>query len=136
MTIGQPERVTQDRVINLFHDELGYRYLGDWADRECSNIEEGLLTDHLSESGYSVEQIKRAIYLLGTEANNQNRSLYDNNQAVYSMLRYGAPVKVEAGEVTETVHLINWDKPEKNDFVIAEEVTLLRATDEDKVGKL
>jgi type I restriction enzyme R subunit len=25
------------------------------------------------------------------------------------------PVKVEAGKVTETVHLINWDKPEKND---------------------
>ena len=34
------------------------------------------------------------------------------------------PVKIEAGKVTETVHLINWDEPEKNDFAIAEEVTL------------
>jgi len=25
---------------------------------------------------------------------------------------------------TETVHLINWQKPEENDFAIAEEVTL------------
>jgi hypothetical protein len=31
--IGQPERATQRRVISLFRDELQYRYLGDWADR-------------------------------------------------------------------------------------------------------
>ena len=31
---------------------------------------------------------------------------------------------MEAGKVTETVHLINWNEPEKNDFAIAEEVTL------------
>ncbi|MBI5524783.1 MAG: hypothetical protein HY897_00460 [Deltaproteobacteria bacterium] len=42
---------------------------------------------------------------------------------VYALLRYGVPVRIEAGEVTETVHLINWGKPEKNDFAIAEEVT-------------
>src|SRR5882672_6735534 len=42
--IGQPERATQDRVIAVFRDELGYRYLGDWTDRDGnSNIEEGLL---------------------------------------------------------------------------------------------
>jgi len=39
-------------------------------------------------------------------------------------LRYGVLVKTEAGKVTETVHLINWDQPEENDFAIAEEVTL------------
>lgn len=32
-TIGQPERATQNRVIALFRDELGYRTLGDWTDR-------------------------------------------------------------------------------------------------------
>ena len=40
------------------------------------------------------------------------------------MLRYGVPVKTEAGKPTETVHLINWKEPEENDFAIAEEVTL------------
>ena len=46
--IGEPERVTQDRVIALFRDELCYRYLGNWTDREGnSNIEEGLLTAYL-----------------------------------------------------------------------------------------
>ena len=33
-------------------------------------------------------------------------------------------MKIEAGKVTETVHLINWKEPKKNDFAIAEEVTL------------
>jgi hypothetical protein len=30
--IGKPERATQDRVVALFHEELGYRCLGDWTD--------------------------------------------------------------------------------------------------------
>jgi len=124
-SIGQPERVTQNRVIALFRDELGYRYLGDWTDREGnSNIEEGLLTEYLSKSGYTQAQISRALYLLKTEADNHSRNLYGNNQAVYKLLRYGVPVKIEAGKVTETVHLINWREPGKNDFAIAEEVTL------------
>ena len=33
-------------------------------------------------------------------------------------------MKTDAGEVAETVHLINWKEPDKNDFAIAEEVTL------------
>jgi type I restriction enzyme R subunit len=124
-TVGQPERATQKRVIALFRDELGYRYLGDWTDRDGNNnIEEGLLTAWLTKRGYSPAQIGVALHKLRTEADNHNRTLYGNNQAVYSLLRYGVPVKIEAGKVTETVHLINWREPEKNEFAIAEEVTL------------
>ena len=123
--IGKPERATQKRIIALFRDELKYRYLGDRSDRtDNSNIDEGLLSAHLMQAGYSMPQISRAIYLLRLEADNPNRSLYDNNRAVYSMLHYGVPVKIEAGKVTETVNLIDWEHPEKNDFVIVEEVTL------------
>ncbi len=123
--IGQPERATQNRVITLFRDELGYRYLDDWSDRDGnSNIEKSLLTNHLLQSGYSQAQISRAFDVLHREADNHSRNLYGNNQAVYNLLRYGVPVKIEAGKVTETVHLINWNEPEKNEFAIAEEVTL------------
>ena len=47
-SIGAPEKATQDRVIKLFTEQLGYSYLGDWKDREGnSNVEEGLLSDCL-----------------------------------------------------------------------------------------
>ena len=125
MNIGKPERETQNRIIALFRDELHYRYLGDWSDRDNnSNIEELLLTDWLGKSGYTSAQISMALHKLRTEANNHNRNLYGNNKEVYKLLYYGVPVKIEAGKVTETVHLINWCEPEKNDFVIVEEVTL------------
>jgi type I restriction enzyme, R subunit len=123
-TIGSPERATQNRVIKLFWDELGYRYLGDRSDFENSNIWEEQLTTWLLSNGYSTAQINRALEILHREADNRNRTLYGNNKAVYSLLRYGVPVKVEAGKVTETVHLINWDMPNENDFAVAEEVTL------------
>ena len=123
--IGKPERETQDRIISLFHDELDYDYLGNWIDRENnSNIEKELLDTYLKKNGYNPTQIGVAFYKLDIEANNHSRSLYGNNQAFYSLLRYGVPVKTEAGKVTDSVHLINWQEPEKNDFAIAEEVTL------------
>lgn len=124
-TVGQPERATQNRIIALFRDELGYRYLGDWSDRDGnSNVEEGLLADYLGTNGYTSAQIGIAFHKLCTEADNHSRTLYSNNQSIYNLLHYGVPVKIEAGKVTETVHLINWQEPEKNDFAIAEEVTL------------
>ncbi|WP_410509148.1 HsdR family type I site-specific deoxyribonuclease [Methanosarcina hadiensis] len=125
MSIGKPERATQDRIISLFHDELGYSYLGNWIDREGnSNIEEELLAAYLTNNGYTSNQIGVALHVLKNAANRHNQSLYANNQAVYSLLRYGVPVKTEAGKVTGSVQLINWQEPEKNYFAIAEEVTL------------
>ncbi|MDD2712628.1 MAG: HsdR family type I site-specific deoxyribonuclease [Simplicispira sp.] len=123
--IGKPERATQNRVVQLFCNELGYRYLGDWADRTGnSNIEAGALTEYLRSAGYQSAQISTALYQLRTAANHPGRTLYSSNQAVYQLLRYGVPVKTEAGQATETVHLINWKEPTQNHFGIAEEVTL------------
>lgn len=124
-SIGKSERATQNRVIALFQNGLKYRFLGNRSDHpHNSNIEENLLSGYLMQAGYKREQISRAIYLLRLEADNLSRSLYDNNKAVYSLLRYGVPVKIEAGKVTDTVKLIDWRNPEANDFVIVEEVTL------------
>jgi type I restriction enzyme R subunit len=124
--IGKPERVTQERVIKLFVEELGYRYLGDWTDRDAnSNVEEGLLSAWLTMRGYTASQINAALYKLRTEADNHSRDPYGNNKEVYKLLRYGVQVKTEASEPTATVQLIDWEQPGENDFAIAEEVTLL-----------
>lgn len=42
----------------------------------------------------------------------------------YQCLRYGVQVQISAGEAHKTVNLIDWANPEKNDFALAEEVTL------------
>ena len=95
--IGKPEKVTQDRVVKLFVDELGYKYLGEWRDRVGnSNIEKKLLESYLEKRGYSAPQIVKALYTLQSLANRPHRSLYDNNKAVYGLLRYGVNVKVES----------------------------------------
>lgn len=123
--IGTSERSTQNRIIKLFQENLGYKYYGDWTEREGnSNIEVSYLTAYLAEAGYKPEQISRVIDALNREANNHNRSLYDNNEAVYNLLRYGIQVQTEPGKPNETVHVFNWKQPLKNHFGIAEEVTL------------
>lgn len=123
--VGKPERVTQDRVIALFRDELDYRYLDNWADRAGnSNIEESLLSAWLAKKGTLPAQISAVLYKIHSDANNPTRDLYTNNREVYKLLRYGVQVKTDVSEATQTVHLINWDEPAQNDFAIAEEVTL------------
>jgi type I restriction enzyme, R subunit len=123
-TIGQLERATQARVVRLFRDELGYRTLGDWSDRDNRHIDEDLLRDWLTGRGHSTAQINRALDALAREADDPTRSLYDNNVATYQLLRYGLSIKTEAGAKNDSVPLVDWHHPEANDFAIAEEVTL------------
>ena len=124
-TIGQIERITQNRIVKLFTQELDYAYLGNWEERESnSNIEESLLSKYLVKCGYSIAQIAKAIYDLKSTANNFNDSLYTTNKETYQLLRYGADIKTEVGKNTEKVHFIDWEEWSKNDFAIAEEVTI------------
>lgn len=123
--IGKKERETQNRVVALFHKELGYRCLGNWEDREENgNIEEAILTAWLTKRGCSQKLINKALYEFGKVANDQSKSLYDVNKAVYTLLRYGVNVQPEIGQNKETVWLIDWKYPQENDFAIAEEVTI------------
>jgi type I restriction enzyme R subunit len=123
--IGQRERLTQNRVVELFKNQLDYDYLGNWIDREDnSNIEKELLRRYLIEKGYSQPLINKAIYELTQTATNQSKSLYDINKEVYTLLRYGVNVKEDVGENNQTVKLIDWEHPFENDFAIAEEVTV------------
>lgn len=123
--VGDIERKTQNRVVKLFTDRLGYAYLDNWEDRpNNSNIEEELVRKYLKRRGYDDKLIRMALDKLRTAANNYTESLYTNNKNVYNLLRYGVKVKADVGEKHEPVILIDWAHPEKNDFAIAEEVTV------------
>lgn len=123
--VDERERITQNRVIGLFIQKLGYKYLGNWHDRENnSNIEENLLKAYLKRKKYSEDLINRAVDELIKTASNQVDKLYYVNKDVYTLLRYGVQVKEHAGDNKKTIMFINWNDPYDNDFYIAEEVSI------------
>ena len=124
--IGEREILTQKQVLKLFEETLGYRYLGDWKDREGnSNVETDLLRDWLAKQGHDERLIAKVLRELDQAAAlSGSKSLYDCNRAVYGLLRYGVKVKPSVDEQTVTVWLIDWKNPANNDFAVAEEVTV------------
>lgn len=124
--VGQIERATQNRIVALFQQQLKYRYLGNLEkEEENSNVDEALLTAHLTKKGYSPSLISKALFeFKKTVTINTSDDLYQANKNVYAALRYGINVKEEAGQNKETVYLIDWKHPQENDFAIAEEVTI------------
>jgi len=124
--VGQIERKAQEKVIKLLTEQLGFEYLGNWEYRDGnSNIEAELLTQNLRARGYDDKLINKAILKLTSDASlGGGRDLYEANQDVYRLLRYGVHVKPGIGENTETVWLIDWPNPDANHFAIAEEVTV------------
>ena len=120
------ERKLQSKVKHWLIDDLGYAFLGSLEDTHNLPIIEELLKKNLEKRGYSKERIARAISELTTRAANQTDSLYQVNKSVYALLRYGLQgVKDDAGQ-RETVHYIDWTDVSKNDFYVAEEVSVLR----------
>lgn len=124
--VGQPERKTQNHVVELFRESLGFEYLGNWEYRESnSNVEVELLVENLRVRGFDDTLINKAVDKLKSDASlGGGRDLYEANRDVYRLLRYGVKVKAGVGEHYETVKLIDWENPEANHFAVAEEVTI------------
>ena len=124
------ERKTQNRVVNLLTSAvgdggLGYRRIGDLSDQLnnlCVRPED--LQANLASRGYSPSHVARALEELRKAVDTTGISLTEANLRTYQLLRYGAQVKVSESLPHETVHLIDWEHPERNDFAVAEEVTL------------
>ncbi|MEW5288753.1 HsdR family type I site-specific deoxyribonuclease [Erwinia papayae] len=125
-TIGQRERATQQRLIQFFVKDLGYRYLGRSAGYAGdSNIDTDILSAWLKRRGVSDTLITRVLRQLDSAAAlGEGKKLYYANKEVYRLLRYGVKEKEGAGEQNQTVWLIDWGNPEANDFAIADEVTV------------
>jgi len=123
--IGKPEKASQNRVIQLFQQELGYTYLGNWEEEvRTQAVEEGILKAYLLAKGYSAVQAQKAVDALVRAATQLSSGLYEANKEVYRLLRYGVTVREELGQPKETVWLVDWKNPESNQFAIAEEVTV------------
>lgn len=128
--IGEPERPVQNRLLALFKEKLKYEYLGNYEYRTCNrNIESKLLFDYLmSTKKWSGDEAKRAIAILEKEAYCTPQNMQEKNEKVYSLLRYGVNVSPDVGTKKITVNLIDWEHPDKNQFYIAEEVTINSST--------
>ena len=71
--VGQIERATQDRVVRLFRERLGYQYLGNWEYRDNDKIlffmahefhELGMHEDMLDSYKKLVEEYPKSSLLL------------------------------------------------------------------------
>ena len=113
-TIGQIERATQNRVVKLFREKLGYAYLGNWEEREYNrNIEPDYLRAWLKRQGHADALINKVLYELEKAVGDTSKSLYDRNRAGYELLRYGTIQTPEKHYLTWKEESPNW-KPGGN----------------------
>lgn len=124
------ERKLQNRVLHwLIKSEqdggLGYTYLGNLEDLDNTPVKDDLLKKNLEKRGYTKDQISKSVTELVTKANNQVDSLYQINKEVYSLLRYGRQGVKDDNNNRQTVHFIDWNNVDENDFYVAEEVSVL-----------
>ena len=91
MSIGDTERVTQNRVVDFFRnrDILDYEYLGNLKGEFNKNIREDRLRAYLRLCGYREKLIDGAVVELVRTADDMTHGLYTANQRVYSLLKIG-----------------------------------------------
>ncbi len=124
------ERKLQNKVLHWLVDSeqdggLGYTYLGNLEDIDNTPVKEDLLKKNLEKRGYTKDQISKAVSELVNKTRNQVDRLYQINKEVYSLLRYGRQGIKDDENNRQTVHYIDWNNMDNNDFYVAEEVSVL-----------
>ncbi|WQT60814.1 type I restriction endonuclease subunit R [Helicobacter pylori] len=115
------EKEVQKQVIETFK-AMGYAYLGDLTKSDNKNINKESLKAWLIKN-QKIEperwpKIEQEIH------NALKNDLYEANQTFYELLIYGVGTKISQNENTQTTYLIDWKDVSKNEFSVAEEVSV------------
>lgn len=129
------ENIIESFAIELF-DKLGYEYIyapdiaPDAANPERDSFEQVLLLNRLQNS---VKRINQSIPIaLQTEAIKEiqriaSPELLANNETFHRLLTEGIPVskQVDGNERGDRVWLVDFNNPENNEFVVANQFTII-----------
>ncbi len=115
------EKEVQKQVIETFKS-MGYAYLGDLTKSDNENInKESLKAWLVKNQKINHERWQRIEHEIHNALNND---LYEANQKFYELLIYGVRTKISQNEPTQTSWLIDWKDVSKNEFSVAEEVSV------------
>ncbi len=115
------EKEVQKQVIETFKS-MGYAYLGDLTKSDNENINtESLKTWLVKNQKINDERWQRIEYKINDALKND---LYEANQEFYELLIYGVKTKISQNEPYQTSWLIDWKDIFKNEFSVAEEVSV------------
>lgn len=128
------ERDVQNKVIDLLHNVHHYRYIGNLKETENSNLRHDDVVAFLtSKQRCTTKQAEEAYRKLKADTICADKDhLYESNKAVYHDLRYPVQIHEEDSDLSKQTSFIDWKHPERNDFGIAEEVTVRRNIDDVK----
>ncbi|GAA8930399.1 HsdR family type I site-specific deoxyribonuclease [Helicobacter pylori] len=115
------EKEVQKQVIETFKS-MGYAYLGDLTKSDNENInKESLKAWLVKNQKINHERWQRIEHEINDALNND---LYEANQKFYELLIYGVRTTISQDEPTQTSWLIDWKDVSKNEFSVAEEVSV------------
>ncbi|GAA8315299.1 HsdR family type I site-specific deoxyribonuclease [Helicobacter pylori] len=115
------EKEVQKQVIETFKS-MGYAYLGDLTKSDNENInKESLKAWLVKNQKINDERWQRIEHKIHDALKND---LYEANQKFYELLIYGVKTKISQNEPKQTSWLIDWKDVSKNEFSVAEEVSV------------
>ncbi len=115
------EKEVQKQVIETFKS-MGYAYLGDLTKSDNENInKESLKAWLVKNQKINDKRWQRIEHEINEALEND---LYEANQKFYELLIYGVKTTISQNEPTQTSWLIDWKDVSKNEFSVAEEVSV------------